>query len=78
LGKEFDRLEVIKKLKEEGIQSSIHYPSFKDFTAFKDIGLNCAPIAEDIAKRELTLPLFPTMTFDEVDLVCDSLKNVLK
>ena len=68
-----DRVEVITKLKENGIQSSIHYPAFKDFTAFKDLGLNTAPIAEDIARRELTLPLYPTMTLDEVDLVCDSL-----
>ena len=71
-----DRVAFIGRLKEEGIQSSIHYPAFKDFTAFKDIGLNKAPIAEDIASRELTLPLYPTMSFDEVDLVCDSLKKI--
>jgi dTDP-4-amino-4,6-dideoxygalactose transaminase len=68
-----DRIKLIGKLKEDGIQSSIHYPAFKDFTAFKDIGLNDAPIAEDIATRELTLPLYPTMSLDEVDLVCNSL-----
>lgn len=77
LDKSIDRVSLIGQLKEEGIQSSIHYPAFKDFTAFKDIGLNDAPIAEDIATRELTLPLYPTMTLVEVDLVCDTLKNVL-
>ncbi len=72
-----DRVSLIGKLKEDGIQSSIHYPAFRDFTAFKEIGLNDAMIAEDISKRELTLPLYPTMTLDEVDLVCDSLiKNI--
>jgi dTDP-4-amino-4,6-dideoxygalactose transaminase len=77
LDKRIDRVALIGKLKDDGIQSSIHYPAFKDFTAFKDIGLNEAPIAEDIAQRELTLPLYPTMTFDEVDLVCESLiKNL--
>jgi dTDP-4-amino-4,6-dideoxygalactose transaminase len=73
LNKTIDRVEFIGKLKEDGIQSSIHYPAFKDFTAFKDIGLNDAPIAEDISTRELTLPLYPTMSLDEVDLVCNSL-----
>jgi dTDP-4-amino-4,6-dideoxygalactose transaminase len=73
-----DRIALIGKLKEDGIQSSIHYPAFKDFTAFKDIGLNEAAIAEDIATRELTLPLYPTMSLDEVDLVCDSLKGTLR
>jgi dTDP-4-amino-4,6-dideoxygalactose transaminase len=73
LDKDIDRIKLIGKLKEDGIQSSIHYPAFKDFTAFKDIGLNDAPIAEDIATRELTLPLYPTMSLDEVDFVCNSL-----
>jgi dTDP-4-amino-4,6-dideoxygalactose transaminase len=77
LDKEIDRVAFIGKLKAEGIQSSVHYPAFKDFTAFKDIGLNTVPIAEDIALRELTLPLYPTMSFDEVDLVSDSLKKVI-
>ncbi len=77
LGKNIDRIVLIGKLKADGIQSSIHYPAFKDFTAFKDIGLNAAPIAEEIATRELTLPLYPTMTIDEVDLVCDSLIEAL-
>jgi dTDP-4-amino-4,6-dideoxygalactose transaminase len=72
-----DRVVLIGKLKEKGIQSSIHYPAFKDFTAFKELGLNAAPIAEDIATRELTLPLYPTMTLDEVDLVCNVLKEAL-
>ena len=78
LNEKIDRVALIGKLKEEGIQSSIHYPAFKDFTAFKDIGLNSAPIAEKIATRELTLPLYPTMTLDEVDLVCDSLIKIME
>lgn len=77
LNSNIDRVTLIGALKEEGIQSSIHYPAFKDFTAFKDLGLNEAPIAEDIATRELTLPLYPTMTLDEVELVCDALKKIL-
>lgn len=76
LNENIDRVAFIGKLKERGIQSSIHYPAFKDFTAFKDIGLNEAPIAEDIASRELTLPLYPTMSFDEVDFVCDGLNKI--
>ena len=77
LDKGLDRVEVITRLKEDGIQSSIHYPAFKDFTAFKDAGLNEAPIAEDIASRELTLPLYPTMGVELVDLVCESLKKAV-
>ena len=78
LSAQIDRVWLIDELKNRGIQSSIHYPAFRDFTAFKDIGLNSAPIAEDIANRELTLPLYPTMSLDEVDLVCDSLYQILE
>lgn len=78
LDKEVDRIELIGRLKADGIQSSIHYPAFKDFTAFKDIGLNKAPVAEEIAIRELTLPLYPTMSLEEVDLVCESLTKALR
>ena len=77
LGEKLDRVALINALKDDGIQSSIHYPAFKDFTAFKDIGLNDAPVAEDISKRELTLPLYPTMTLEQVDMVCESLKKAL-
>ena len=78
LDAEIDRIKIIEKLKEEGIQSSIHYPAFRDFTAFAEIGLNSAPIAEDIAARELTLPLYPTMTLSDVDLVCHSIIKALE
>ena len=78
LDKGVDRLEVMNKLKERGIQSSIHYPAFKDFTAFRDMGLNGAPIAEEIAKRELTLPLYPTMGDSAVDYVCENLIEIME
>ncbi|MBT6133905.1 MAG: DegT/DnrJ/EryC1/StrS family aminotransferase [Kordiimonadaceae bacterium] len=77
LGVGIDRLGIIELMKQDGIQTSIHYPSFRDFTAFSDLNLNEAHIAEDIAKRELTLPLYPTMTFEEVELVVISIKSAL-
>jgi len=78
LNNDVDRVNLIGKLKEHGIQTSIHYPTFDTFTAFKDIGLNQSPIAQDIAKRELTLPLYPTMSIEEVDLVVECLKKALE
>ena len=31
------------------------------------------PLTEEAAGRELTLPMFPAMTADQVDTVCDAL-----
>lgn len=73
-----DRMAVINGLKVAGIQSSIHYPAFNDFSAYSSSGLNATPVAGEISKRELTLPLYPTMGFDNVQYVADCLKSVLK
>lgn len=78
LDKGVDRLKVIESLKNDGIQSSIHYPAFQEFTAYVKMNLNPTPIASDIANRELTLPLYPTMTFEEVELVVHSLKKAME
>jgi dTDP-4-amino-4,6-dideoxygalactose transaminase len=68
-----DRFSVITKLRERGIQSSIHYPPIQSFTAYSMSGLEPTPIANDISSRELTLPLYPTMTKADVELVVSSL-----
>ena len=77
LSSSVDRDRVILELKRRGIQSSIHYPAFREFTAFKGLNLNRAPIAEYISKHELTLPLYPTLKLEEVDFVCENLKDIL-
>lgn len=64
-----DRLGVISHLRSEGVQSSIHYPAFREFTAYSAIGLNDTPISREISFRELTLPLYPTMTDEDVEIV---------
>lgn len=76
LDKSLDRKTVIERLRENGVQSSIHYPAFQEFTAYCDAGLADTPIASDISNRELTLPLFATMTFSQVEYVCETLKKI--
>jgi dTDP-4-amino-4,6-dideoxygalactose transaminase len=78
LPKNVDRLNLIGALKEAGIQSSIHYPSFHQFTAFKSLNLNPAPVADEISERELTLPLYPDLSFEGVDLVVNTIQSTLK
>lgn len=73
-----DRIAVIGALKEKRIQSSIHYPPFWDFTACRgQFSPNDSPVTADICRRQLTLPLFPTMTEAEVDQVCNALLDAL-
>lgn len=74
-----NRKTAINHLKNNRIQSSIHYPAFWDFTAYKDyFNKKDTPIALQIIPNELTLPLYPGMTFSEVDEVSDRLKELIK
>jgi dTDP-4-amino-4,6-dideoxygalactose transaminase len=73
-----DRERVIGRMREQGIQTSIHYPAIQGFSAFARMGLGPTPVANDISSRELTLPLYPDMTTGEVDLVVSSLRKALE
>jgi dTDP-4-amino-4,6-dideoxygalactose transaminase len=76
--REVNRSAVIEGLKARGVQSSIHYPSFTSFTAYRGYCLaSDIPIATDVCARELTLPLYPGMQDEDVDYVVDSLKSAL-
>jgi dTDP-4-amino-4,6-dideoxygalactose transaminase len=79
LRKGIDRKKVMEYLRTHGIQTSIHYPpihrlSYYNALISKDINLK---ITEEIGKREVTLPLFPTMTMLQVDFVADQTKACL-
>lgn len=71
-----DRQAVIAKLAEAGVQASVHYPFIPEFTAYKGIK-GAIPKAKTVSDRELTLPLYPTMTIEQCDYVCESLKAAL-
>ena len=72
LSESTDRSAVIESMKQDGIQTSIHYPAIQNFTAYKN-KINAAPKAEYVCAHELTLPLYPGMSDEEVDIVCDAL-----
>jgi dTDP-4-amino-4,6-dideoxygalactose transaminase len=77
LDKTADRRKVIDRLKNARIQSSIHYPTIKDFTAYREMHLTECPVARQISERELTLPLYPTMSMENVQYVVDHLREAL-
>jgi len=76
LAENIDRSTLISLMQQDGIQTSIHYPEIQSFTAYKDI-VKATPKSQYVSKHELTLPLYPTMTIEEVDMVCDSLEKNL-
>ena len=72
---------VKKRMAQQGVATACHYPvpvhmqeAFSDL----DIPLGSLPVTEQVASEILSLPLFPGMKIDEVDQVCEVLKNSLK
>lgn len=78
LPKNLNRQLLIEKLKKQGVQTSIHYPSFWSFSIYKKIFKKAKyPICKEVCDRQLTLPLFPSMKEDDVKYVFNKLKKFL-
>ena len=78
LAKGCNRLEVMEKMKQFGVQTSIHYPPTHLFSYYKrDDAAYQLVKTEELANRELTLPLYPGMQEEDVDWVVNALKQSL-
>jgi len=73
------RIPIIDKLRAQGVQTSIHYPPIHKFTYYQQRypGLSL-PVTEAVAAREITLPLYPGMTDEQVEIVTHAVKEGVK
>ncbi len=73
------RLQFMEAMKAHGIQTSIHYPPIHTFTDFRSQppGPASLDLTEAIARREVTLPLYPLMTDAQVELVVNAVADAL-
>jgi dTDP-4-amino-4,6-dideoxygalactose transaminase len=67
-----DRDDVRKRLADEGVQTSVHYPPVHGFSVFADAAAPRLPITERYASRAVTLPMFAHMTAAQRELVVDA------
>lgn len=71
----------ISYMKNKGIQTSIHYPAVHLFSYYRN-RFGCKPgalpVTEDVASREVTLPLYPSMSRANVKMVCAATRNFFK
>ena len=71
------RQAFIAAMKEQGVQTSIHYPPIHQFSAYQNNGCAHCPMTEDMGARQVTLPFFPAMQEEQVALVCEAVENAL-
>jgi len=76
---EEDRNAVIETLAQEGVASNVHYKPLPLLTAYRRMGfaIHSYPNALAQYQNELTLPLYSTLTEDDVQRVCDVLLRAL-
>jgi dTDP-4-amino-4,6-dideoxygalactose transaminase len=67
-----DREELRRRLADEGVQTSVHYPPVHGFSAFAGDAAPPLPVTESYAARAVSLPMFAHMTDAQRDLVVDS------
>ncbi len=74
-----NREKFITAMKEAGIQTSIHYPPIHQFSYYrKQYPGVSLPQTEDAAGREVTLPLYPTMSPEQQQLVIAAVCRALE
>ncbi len=70
-----DRDALREALAEAGVQTSMHYPPIHRFSAYRsEVAL---PLTEEYARRAVTLPLFPGIGEEQIELVVRSLGDAL-
>lgn len=76
-----DRAEFIQALAARGVTCSVHWmplhlhPHYRDAYGYRPEDF---PVASRVWPRLVSLPIFPDMTPDEVEYVCDSVRDVVE
>jgi dTDP-4-amino-4,6-dideoxygalactose transaminase len=71
---------VMERMKSRGVQTSIHYPPIHQFSAYRELPSPAAQdlkVTENVAARQVTLPLYPAMTESDVTYVVEALRDAL-
>lgn len=76
-----DRDKVLQAMSEKGVGCAIHYPIPVHLqTAYSDLPyeMGAFPVTERCAAEFLSLPIFPELTEDQVDVVAENLKQLVR
>ncbi len=74
-----DRDEIMRRLAQSGIGSRKYfYPLITEFGCYKDTySLMNTPVACDISRKVLTLPMFADLSIDTVDFICEIIRRAI-
>jgi dTDP-4-amino-4,6-dideoxygalactose transaminase len=75
-----DRVKFMESMKSSGVQTSVHYPPAHLFSHYRALEPNAngsLPLTEDIAAREVTLPLYAGLKAEDVEIVVEATAKAL-
>jgi dTDP-4-amino-4,6-dideoxygalactose transaminase len=76
---EAERDAIIDAITEQRIAVNVHFTPLPMLTLFKNLGFDIAdyPMAYDNYSREITLPVYPQLTNEEVDMVLEAVEQAV-
>ena len=75
-----NRVNFMESIKSKGIQTSIHYPPIHKFTSYHssdNTNNDLLSVTEDVSAREVTLPLYPMLTDNDVIVIVQAVREAL-
>lgn len=76
-GSESKRDKLREFLRENGIQTSVHYPPSHRFKIYQDYVMGELPMTDYVADNEITLPMYGSLTENQIEYIVDTLKKGL-
>lgn len=76
-----DRLKFMESMKAEGVQTSIHYPAIYEFSSYSEyypVDQQLLQNTAIVSNQEVTLPLYPNMKIEDVELVVQSVSKSIQ
>jgi dTDP-4-amino-4,6-dideoxygalactose transaminase len=76
LDKSVNRNDLMTYLRQNGIQTSIHYPPIHQFSFYKNFNVKQdLPLTEYVGQHEVTLPMFSTITDGQICLISEKMRD---
>ncbi len=74
---EEQRDKMMEHIADKGVSVNVHFIPMPMLTLFKDLGYNIEnyPVAYDNYSREISLPIYPQLTDDDVDYICNVIEE---
>lgn len=75
-----NRIRFMELMKARGIQTSIHYPPIHQFSYYREQAFTqniSLPITDELAAREVTLPMYAGLTPQDVEYIVQAVRDAL-